>query len=422
MKTLKLTTLLFCLLLFQKSNGQNYQFLIDPNFSSISSAESLSSFHQLLNTTETSLFPNKIGKNIKSKFGRKVANLGYRFGKLMVLEVPIDGLIMMNQYVVFGYGYRYRIHGYKQNRFVIDAPLPYGNGGGSARQGVLETPRTRSTHELITFYAGGIESTKILNNTISKKWILSDSIHFREAMLCVRTFNKFHYSLLLLKNFTSPSFDVQNYIYNINDFYGYSEVEDWKLTPKRFRKISLLNFLNPFVGFAFLTSAWDYGWHGKTYGKLRWLRFGKIRYLPSFIVGLTPFGDEIYFESFFKKEYKALRFYYRHGNPVFEKSNGFGFETFNAFNFSEKIKLDFQVDIWSQPELQLGGETIQPSTKGLGNLMKVNFQIRLFNESRPLYLSGQIGYKTDGFIEGEPLGRGIILRGGFAYDFVKIKR
>jgi hypothetical protein len=327
----------------------------------------------------------------------------------------------MNQYVVFGYGYRYRIHGYTQNRFTIDAPLPYGNGGGSSRRGILEIPRIRSMHERIISYAGGIESSKILINTISKKWILSDSIHFREAMLGVRTFNKTHHPLLFLKDFTSPCFDVQNYLSNINNFYGYPNVEDWRLTPKRFRKISLLNFLNPFVGFAFLTSTLDYGWHGRTYGKLRWFRFGKVRYPPSFRVGLTPFRDEVYFESFFKKEYKALRFYSRHGNPVFEKSNGFGIETINAFNFSGKIKLDFQLDVWSQPELQIGGETIRSSSKGLGNLMKVNFQIRLFNVSQPVYLSGQFGYKTDGFIEGEPLKKGIILRGGFAYDFVKNK-
>ncbi|MFK8005178.1 MAG: hypothetical protein AB8H03_02355 [Saprospiraceae bacterium] len=418
MKTIKPLLLFFSILLaLQKSYGQNYQFFIDPNFSSISSAESLSSIHHILNTTETSLFPNKIGKNIKSKFGRKVANLGYRFGKLMVLEVPIDGLIMMNQYVIFGYGYRYRTHGYLQNRFVIDAPLPYGKGSGSARQGTLKMPRTRSTHELITFYSGGIESTKILNNTISKRWILSDSIHFREAMLCVRAFNKTHYPLLFLKNFTSPTYDLQYYISNVNNFYGYQDIDEWKLTPQRFRKISLLNFLNPFVGFAFLTSALDYGWYGRAYGKLRWFRFGKVRYLPSVRIGLTPFGDEVYFESFFKKSKHALRFYYRHGNPVFEKSNGFGVETFNAFNFSGKIKLDFQLDIWSQPELELGGETIRLSSKGLGNLMKVNFQVRLFNISQPVYLSGQFGYKTDGFIEGEPLRKGIILRGGFSYDF-----
>lgn len=418
MKTIKLATLFFLLLFVQKANSQNYQFLIDPNFSSISSAESLSSLHRILSSGEQAVFPNSIGKKIKSKWIKKPVNLAYRFSKLMLLEVPIDGIFRTTQHLIFGYGYQLRNIDYS-TEFKIGLPFPYGRGWWKVSWNNSETTRRRSSHEFVLIYSRAIEAEKILINTISKEWILSDSIHYREAMLTVRTFNHTHYPLLFIHDIGSSLSNTQLYLSRVNSLYGFSVPKDWKITPKHLRRKSLLNFLNPFVGFAFLTSSLDYGWHGKTYGKLRWFKFGKIRYLPSFRIGLTPFGDETYFESFFKKNNKALRFYYRHGNPVFEKFNGFGIETFNAFNLSGKIKLDFQLDIWSQPELQLGGETIRLSSKGLGNLMKINFQIRLFKLPQAVYLSGQFGYKTDGYIEGEPLSKGIILRGGFVYDFIK---
>ena len=79
--------------------------------------------------------------------------------------------------------------------------------------------------------------------------------------------------------------------------------------------------------------------------------------------------------------------------------------------------MDFNLDGWIQPELELGGEEIRLTRAGFGGLVKMNFQIRVWEEPKPVYLSGQIGYKTDGYIEGEPLDGGLILRYGFAYDF-----
>ena len=75
------------------------------------------------------------------------------------------------------------------------------------------------------------------------------------------------------------------------------------------------------------------------------------------------------------------------------------------------------MDGWLQPELELGGEEVRLTKAGFGGLVRMNFQIRIWEQQKPIYLSGHIGLKTDGYIEGESLEKGLILRCGFAYDF-----
>lgn len=419
MKTIQVVLLLFLALIFsQKSYGQNYHVILDKNVSSISSAESLTSLHHSIYTFEEKIFPKRIGQKIESKFLRKNVNRFFRLSKGFFWDLPIASLFSISQHEIFGHGYQYRNFNYIKNSYNINMPWPYGKGGGFARRGTLESPRIRSKHEDISIYYGGAEATRLFSNTITKKWILSDSIHYKEAFLGLRTFNSPHLAMLFMKEITPESFDdFSRYLVGVNNYYGYSGLDNHKLTRNHIRKKALINFLNPFIGMSFYSVIVNYSFKGETNGKLNWIKMGRIKYLPSFRIGLTPFGDETFFESFLKKENKAARVYYRHGNPVFEKFNGFGIETIHLFNFSKKIILDFNLDGWKQPELELGGEEIRLSKKGFGGLVKINFQIRMWESPQPVYLSGQIGYKTDGYIEGEPLSKGLILRYGIAYDF-----
>jgi hypothetical protein len=129
------------------------------------------------------------------------------------------------------------------------------------------------------------------------------------------------------------------------------------------------------------------------------------------------------FSSFFTiGNNKAINIYYRHGNPIFEKFYGVGTETFQFLNLRKRINLDFHIDLWDQPSLMLGGEERFNSinTKGgFGGMAKLNFKIKVGDLKNNVHLAGQIGYKTNGYIEGEPLQKGLIFRGGIAYDLLE---
>jgi len=418
MKTLKL--ILFLIFFSTFIQAQTYQFLFDKNYSSISAAESIVSVFQTGSTIESKLLPTQIGKNINSKWGKKALNVSYRLSRFHLYDLPVINSFTWVQYFIFGHGYQYRNLNYTNNKFELNTPYPYGKGGGYSKSGQIESNRQIGQHERAAINYGGVEATRILSSTISNKWIFSDSIYFKEAMFCVRAFNQSQYKLLLLPDISESSNignSIHFYLFYVNRQYGFSNSNNLMYTPEKLRKRAWIGFLNPFVGFAFLTAIYDYGWHGKKFGKLRWIKFGKLSYLPSFRFGLTPFGDETFFESFLKKNNRAARIYYRHGNPVFEKFKGAGLETFNFWKFKNRGYLDLHFDIWNQPELALGRVEERYSTKGgIGGMVKLNFKIKIGDLKSNVLLAGQLGYKTNGYIEGEPLQKGLIFRGGIAYE------
>ena len=375
---------------------------------------------------EDRLIPKTIGKNIKSKWWNQFSNRAFRLTKGFFWDLAISGIIIDLQNELWGHGYRFREFQFSDNVYNIRAPFPYQNGGGFSERGNRNNRKT-GIHEFMAMNISGQESTRILSNTIIKKWIFSDSIHFKEALLSVRAFNKSTYATLLLPEIPGgANNDIVSYLININRYYGNGTIASFELTRNHLRKRSLINFLNPFIGFAFLSGIENYGWLGKTYSKLYWLKIGKVKYLPSFRMGLTPFGDEVYFESFIKtanpidpQKMRAARIYIRHGNPVFEKFNGIGIETFNFSNFSNKLIVDFNMDLWMQPDMEIGGDQktmISSGKEGLGGLIKCNLQIRLWDDPRPVFISTQIGFKSNGYIEGESLTKGLIFRLGCSYD------
>lgn len=422
MKTLKLIS--FLIFFSINLQAQTYQILFDKNYSSISGAESLTSVYQTGSIIESKILPTSIGKNIKSKWGKKAIDISYRVSRFYIIDLPIINSFTWVQYFTFGHGYQYRNLGYTDNQHELNIPYPYGKGGGFSLTGTREEGRRIGRHEFAARNYGSLEATRILSSTISNKWIFSDSIHFKEAMLCVRAFNQSQYTLLLISDVPASSSEFQNvhnYLLNVNKKYdqvfGGLAGFNFFYTPKQLRKRAWIGFLNPFVGFAFLTATYDYALHGKKYGKLRWINFGKIKFLPSFRFGLTPFGDETFFESFLKKNNRAARIYYRHGNPVFEKFKGAGVETFNFWKLKDRGFIDLHFDIWDQPELALGRfEETYTTKEGIGGMVKINFKIKIGDLKSNVLLAGQLGYKTDGYIEGEPLKKGLIFRTGIAYE------
>ena len=93
---------------------------------------------------------------------------------------------------------------------------------------------------------------------------------------------------------------------------------------------------------------------------------------------------------------------------------GFGISFRNKVN--DQITFTGEYDLWNQPTMDLGGSQTFNTTAGLGTRISLitNYQVK----NLPIGIHTQIGYKTTGYLEGEQLDEGWILRIGLMFKDV----
>jgi len=77
------------------------------------------------------------------------------------------------------------------------------------------------------------------------------------------------------------------------------------------------------------------------------------------------------------------------------------------------LRLGANLDYWSQPYMVLGGQRLYTTNTGAGGRLLAKMNL-FFNDSFPIGVSSEVGYKSSGFKEGERLDEGIILRLGLS--------
>jgi len=99
----------------------------------------------------------------------------------------------------------------------------------------------------------------------------------------------------------------------------------------------------------------------------------------------------------------------RYGEPTFYSFWGVGINTYNYFT-SKYFYLDIKIDIWNQPSLLLYDDEIENTSSGIGGEIILKLSKKIITSSLQLYT--EIGYKNDGFIEGEILRNGMLFKIG----------
>jgi len=391
-----------------------YPLLFDKTFSARTGAHNIVTLHRGLYGLE--------GKFLKARwfdedsFGKKAAGMTYRLAKSILVDYALDHLSFLGQHEVFGHGARYREFGYVDNEFTLNLPPPYGNGRGWASTGHLKKPRITGPHERLGMVLGGSESNAVLSHVLRSNWLQRGSIHYRESILYILSANDLSsYILRTRYNLRGEGGnDVLNYLRTLNSQHGYFLEENHKLTLDDLAARAWINMLDPFLYFSLYAYFKTYLWSGDESVPVPMIKWGGARYLPSFHLGLTPFGPEYYFENLVVKNGRIYDVYLRYGNPTFHKFWGMGAHVMNLVK-GARISLDARVDIWNQPPLLLGGERMTETGGGWGGSIQGAVYYRLF-KNRPLFhLTAQAGYKTAGFLKGEQLAGGFILRVGISF-------
>jgi len=352
----------------------------------------------------------------ENNFEKKLLGLSYRLSKTILFDDVFDHLAFLIQHEIFGHGARYREFGYTDNSYRLHLIFPYGDSKGWAFTGTPDPLREVSSSESLLMTIGGFEAESLLSQEIYFRWVERGAIHYRETLLYLfSSLNLSSYIIRTKYNLSGEEGnDVLNYLRKINSTSGIPESPEDPLTIDDLAVRTLVSAVNPFVYFSLCAYFYHYLWEGRETMLLPMIRIGRFKVLPFFRFSLAPYGTEFYFETYAAFPEKTARFYIRYGSSDFKGSRGGGLSIGDLIK-SPEFSLRARMDIWNQPALVLGGETTRETRSGLGGAIFCNLFYKLTRGSFIMGITADIGYKTEGYLEGEKLGRGMIFRAGLGF-------
>jgi len=406
------------------STKQHQIFLFDKNFSCISSSYNIISLHQLLVYQQNKLLKPKLFH--EGSLPRKTLGIIYRISKTILIDMLIDEYLMLVQHEVFGHGDKFREfnlinHTYKMNPF-----WPYGDGSGWAWAD-YPNGRGMSYHEEMAISFNGSQSNKVLSKTMLNSILQYQNITYRQALLYTLTNSDLiHYVYTTEKPTdinSDEGNDVLNYLFMLNK-YEYNKMDraeltdneeyllftdDFGLTLSKLKRMFFLDLLNPIQLYSIWTIGKIHILDGKSNASIPMFSVLQYRYLPQINLGFTPFGLEYILNNYFCHNNKVLNMHIRYGEPTFYSFWGVGINTYNYFT-SKYFYLDIKIDIWNQPSLLLYGNGIEKTSSGMGGEIILKLSRNIINSNLQFYT--EIGYKSNGFIEGEILKNGMLYKIG----------
>lgn len=334
--------------------------------------------------------------------------------------------LVIIQHEVFGHGYRIRDLG---SRYATVEGYHF--GWDSAATHFEITDRLTSS-QMSAIAIGGVEATAILANRLRLKWLTKSLIDGRQSNLYFHAEQDLTlYTMSTYGSLIGPSdagHDIENYLFFLNATYPKGN-----LSKHQLRKRALLNFLDPFTYYAFY-AWWNFVITGESF-TFPMIPIGQYRYMPSFRLGLTPFGPEFFLENFLVKNNHPIYFYFKWGKYAGNRYYGLGIEQSNVYTW-HGIEIGYRLDLWRQPRVLFQRGALQaeqlfafPSVdlvpplypqstldkKQYGVAFSLMLQKTLGLEWLSLYL--EPGFKTAGFLPGQALRMAPIFRGGFAFRF-----
>lgn len=404
-----------CILLPVHLQGEDvrYSVVFDLTQSSRFGAENLLSGHKLIFSLQKKILPLSLTEENTAL--KKSGGIAYRLAKAVILDNVACHFTYLVQHEVFGHGARYREFGYQDIQYELNLFFPWGSGRGWTQGRGVPPDQWVSRHELMMAATGGMEANSVLARRLRMNWMLRGQMTYDESMLYLYTANdllayiwRTRWKIRGLKGN-----DITNWLNRLNYFEGYLFKEDYPLTLNDLCRHSWANLISPFNYFALYSLFVPYLWNGEIHSGIPMIRIGKFKYLPSLRIGLTPYGTEFIQENYIKKGEQLHVVSLRIGESTFHRFWGIGWECLNLLD-RKNFCLDSRIDLWNQPELMLGKEEGYISQSGWGGSAVMTGHLK---NIKPLGIGMllELGYKTAGFLEGEPLQKGIVFRIGLTY-------
>ena len=391
--------------------SSQHAIVFDAYMTPAAGAEGLLTIQHLLAFVEDRWLPPKRGQ----ERSRPALALGilYRTGKLMALDIPQDHLLMVAAHEVFGHGARFRELGEGRIWYGFDAPIPYGSGDAfTSFKGEFPT----SPLAMLNVSASGIEAQHALADAITNRAVERGRIHYREAWLYFESRITGMTYILTASPRSAAGHDVADYLERFEEACTSPCVA---LTRKYVQRRALLALGDPLLYYAIYGFAASYIGAGNTTAPLPLVPVGGgVKVLPSVGFALAPYGTEWSVRNAFQKglraEGKGRRVHgvtLRIGNTGATTTWGVSVRAADVLRI-RGLRVDTAVDLWRQPPL-LADRTSDPLHTGGGTTATV--VVPLPPRLRSQWVSGihvTAGYKSEGYVPGEQLSGGFVLRAG----------
>jgi hypothetical protein len=390
--------------------------VFDSYMTPAAGAEDVVSVQQFLASLEDRTLPLKLGQE-RSKPGLALG-IFYRSVKLLGLDVPQDHMLMVVAHEVFGHGSRLRELGNGRIRYGFDAPIPYGEGGAVTRfNGELPaTPLARLTIE-----TSGIEAQHAVADAIVRRAVARGRIHYREAWLYFESRLTAMTYILTASAHSAEGHDVADFLETFRDACKAPACRP--ITKRDVQRAALVTLADPLLYYSLYGFSAVYIGSGKTLSPIPMIPLGDDwRYLPALGFQLTPYGREYVIRNVLLKGTtqngqgaRATGITLRIGTTGASTTWALDLHMPDVRLPWTRLRVAPEAALWRQPYI-LADETSAPLETGfaLMGTTILTLPTRLNSEwSRGLYVTA--GYKSIGFLPGEQLSGGGVLRAGITF-------
>ncbi len=308
-----------------------------------------------------------------------------RLGKLYA-EGFLFRYLTVDQHEIFGHGYRGREFGMTNIHYKVGV-----NSGWAAFDPIQYD--ALSLPESTALVAGGVEATTILSQQIRKNWFLSNQIDRRDARFYLYTaLDQPSYILLSTSNATSGN-DIVAYVNNINEWYGNQVISVSSLHNKAW-----WDLLDPTIYYS-IYSIGTYIFESSAYTNMYTFNIKGYKYLPTPRLILSPWGPEFQIQNHIvTPTQQLLQINLRYGKTSFIKSYGVDVLMDNIYTYRDFV-FGNKLYIWNQPQFLKQNTAVGiKNSFGVADYLSVEHKIY-----KDVSGYGEFGYKTAGFIQGNPL-------------------
>jgi hypothetical protein len=341
---------------------------------------------------------------------KQALGIGYRFGKWFGLDLPQDHFLMVVGHEVFGHGARLREVGAEGIEYSFDAPIPYGAGGAVTEfEGDLLVTRA----DALAVDTAGIEAQNVLADRIGREALAAGALHYREAWLYLESRLDGLRYIRSVSPQSPEGHDVRSFLLDFN-----TDCDPPACAPldaATLKRRALLMLADPMLAYAGYAWAVSYIAYGRSSSALPMIPLpNDIRYLPAVRFEMTPYGTAVTVDSMFVRDRRFASVSVGVGDTGARHAWDVGVVAPDVLG-RPRLRVDLAANLWQQPALDAPPNAQVFMTGGRGS---VTARIPLGRQSGGAERVGLVvegGYKSDGFVRGERLHAGPIVRVGVSF-------
>jgi hypothetical protein len=383
-------------------------FVVDPKIGTEAGIRSADSLGRVLFRYDEVL-PSLVAWDDRSTPGRVGAVVG-RTLQWLFIDDPLAQFETTTVHEVFGHGARARQLG-QEARFQLALPGIYcsilaASDNCTSSSQVSSATGNRDRDLLVTI--GGVEA-----NLLTAYWIDVRIVRSRgwahQGDLLTYAASKFTYATSFLSRrldtagaLETPGDDVDRSVTLLQDRFNLPRVTDRHRISSRLRTAYLWNLVDPMLWFAAYGAIYRGIGRGERWSRAPLPSLGETTIYAAPRFNLSPFGAEHYVDVFLERGAALIALYGRVGSSGLASYTGAGVRTL-GLRIQERLTMDGELDVWSQPETLLDDRAVyeRPQLRGLSAALSGD--LRLIGA---LGLTAKLAYKARGYLAGQPIEEG----------------